>query len=78
MIDKTNLMLEMIKALVRQGITKRYDGTITWAYCKYCNRSGWTSPDGSGYPMAHDQDCFIKLAEKWIANKTENSLMELL
>lgn len=71
MTDKTNLMLEMIKALVRQGTTTRYDGTIVWTHCKYCDRSGWVTPDKKGYPMSHDKDCFIELAQKWIRLHTE-------
>ena len=71
MADETNLMLEMIKALVKQGTTTRYDGVITWTHCKYCDRSGWVSPDKPGYPLAHDRGCFIELAEKWIKFNTE-------
>jgi len=66
MADDTNLMLDMIKALVRHGMTTKCDGVITWTHCKYCNRSGWVSPDKIGYPMSHDRDCFIEFAEKWI------------
>jgi hypothetical protein len=70
MADETNLLLEMIKALVRQGISTKNDGVIVWTHCKYCNRSGWVSPDKLGYPMSHDQDCFIEFANKWIAQNT--------
>jgi hypothetical protein len=71
--DETNLLLEMIKALVKQGVTTKYDGVITWTHCKYCDKSGWwSSQEQSGCPMSHDQDCFIALANKWIVQYTES------
>jgi hypothetical protein len=57
---------DLVRALVRQGVSSKEDGVIVWTHCKYCNKSGWVSEKQVGCKLVHEADCFIKLAIEWL------------
>jgi len=71
-------IIDLIQALVKQGVSIKEDGVIIWTHCKYCDKSGWTSGKQTGCKLIHEPGCFIELAQKWLDNETEINLMRLV
>ena len=66
MTDNKATILDVITALVDQGVIHKPDGVILWSSCNYCSSAGWTSTIKKGYPLVHKEGCFILVAQKWI------------